>query len=93
MVLPVSSPCRAGYVIGPVTFSRPSSPVSLPGDRCPGVKQGALFPLTMKIEIKSWILALVRYGRFKLEGDKYEIVDPYNITSVPPAGRLRIEPL
>lgn len=47
--------------------------------------------LTATTEIKSWVLALSRRGRFKLDGDRYEIIDPYNITSVPPIGRFRIE--
>ncbi|KAJ5701120.1 cytochrome P450 [Penicillium malachiteum] len=53
---------------------------------CPGRNLAVL-------EIKSWILALVRTGGFELEGNKYEVIDPYNITSVPPKGRLRIIPL
>lgn len=42
-------------------------------------------------EIKCWILALVKASRFELEGGRYEVVDPYNITSVPPRGRLLVQ--
>lgn len=45
------------------------------------------------IEIKSWVLALVRSGRLELEANKYEIIDPYNMASVAPKGRLRVRPL
>lgn len=42
-------------------------------------------------EIKCWILALVKASRFELEDGRYEVVDPYNITSVPPRGRLLVQ--
>ncbi|KAK5999078.1 Abscisic acid 8'-hydroxylase 3-like protein [Cladobotryum mycophilum] len=42
------------------------------------------------LEIRSWILALVKATRFELDGGKYHIVDPLNITSVAPR-RLLIE--
>lgn len=42
-------------------------------------------------EIKCWILALVKASRFELEDGRFEVVDPYNITSVPPRGRLLVE--
>ncbi|KAJ6143604.1 cytochrome P450 [Penicillium samsonianum] len=45
---------------------------------------------TLPYLIKSWILALVRSGRLELEGNKYEIIDPYNMASVAPKGRLRV---
>lgn len=45
----------------------------------------------MAAEIKCWILALVKAARFELEDGKYEVVDPYNITSVPPRGRLLVQ--
>lgn len=47
--------------------------------------------VTNSAEIKCWILALVKASRFELEGGRYEVVDPYNITSVPPRGRLLVQ--
>ncbi|PHH88708.1 hypothetical protein CDD83_7181 [Cordyceps sp. RAO-2017] len=44
-------------------------------------------------EIKCWMLALVQCSRFELEGAAYQVDDPYNITAVPPRGRLLVERL
>lgn len=45
----------------------------------------------MLTEIKLWLMALVKCGRFKLQGDKYVVPDPHNVTSVPPIGRLMFD--
>ncbi|OJJ61434.1 hypothetical protein ASPSYDRAFT_87978 [Aspergillus sydowii CBS 593.65] len=39
-------------------------------------------------ELKMWLLALCQVSSFELEHGKYEVVDPMNITSVPPRGRI-----
>ncbi|KAK6504513.1 hypothetical protein TWF506_002707 [Arthrobotrys conoides] len=44
------------------------------------------------LEIKSWLLALVKCSKFKLEGENYQVLDGWNITAVAPEGRLLIEP-
>jgi hypothetical protein len=44
--------------------------------------------LNLGTEIKCWLLALLSQGRFELEGNKYEVVDAHNVTSVPPVARL-----
>ncbi|KAK0437130.1 cytochrome P450 [Desarmillaria tabescens] len=43
-------------------------------------------------EIKLAVFFLISRTFPALEGDKYEVVDPLNITSVPPVGRLLIRP-
>ena len=42
-------------------------------------------------EIKSWILALVKHSKFTLKDGTYKVVDPCNITGVPPLGKLLLE--
>ncbi|KAK0503647.1 cytochrome P450 [Armillaria luteobubalina] len=43
-------------------------------------------------EIKLAVFFLIGRAFPSLEGDKYEVVDPLNITSVPPVGRLLLRP-
>lgn len=42
-------------------------------------------------ELKCWIFALLKYSKVELDSGKYEILDPFNITSVPPRGDIMIE--
>ncbi|OAA77163.1 Cytochrome P450 [Akanthomyces lecanii RCEF 1005] len=42
------------------------------------------------IEIKLWILALAKVATFELEGDSYEIMDAFNISTFAPRGRLLV---
>ncbi|KAM5436428.1 hypothetical protein MferCBS31731_005919 [Microsporum ferrugineum] len=51
---------------------------------CPGRFLGIM-------EIKSWVLALLKHSRIELEGGKFEVINWYNIASVPPQGRLLLE--
>ncbi|KAJ5191780.1 uncharacterized protein N7498_010765 [Penicillium cinerascens] len=51
---------------------------------CPG-------RLLAVMELKCWIFALLKYSKVDLDGGKYEILDPFNITSVPPRGDILIE--
>lgn len=43
------------------------------------------------VEIKIWVLALLRSAVFELQGGEFKVVDAYNITAVPPLGRLFIK--
>lgn len=39
-------------------------------------------------EIKIWLLALTKVATFELEGDSYEIMDAFSISTSAPRGRL-----
>ncbi|KAJ5020332.1 hypothetical protein J3E73DRAFT_376969, partial [Bipolaris maydis] len=41
------------------------------------------------IEMKCWTIALVHFMRLKMDQNRFQIVDPYNITSVPPKGLIQ----
>ncbi|KAJ5665021.1 uncharacterized protein N7477_007469 [Penicillium maclennaniae] len=43
------------------------------------------------MELKCWIFALLKHAKVELDGCKYEILDPFNITSVPPQGDILVE--
>ncbi len=43
-------------------------------------------------EIKLAVFFLIGRAFPSLEGDKYEVVDPLNVTSVPPLGRMLLRP-
>jgi len=43
-----------------------------------------------QIELKCWVFALLKYSKVELGGD-FEILDPFNITSVPPRGDIMIK--
>ncbi|KAG5210798.1 hypothetical protein GTR04_6522 [Trichophyton interdigitale] len=51
---------------------------------CPGRFLGIM-------EMKTWILALVKHSQIELEGGKFDVFNWYNIASVPPQGRLLID--
>lgn len=40
------------------------------------------------IGVKIWLSALLHAADFELEGGRYDIVDAFNISAVPPRGRL-----
>ncbi|KAF3220425.1 hypothetical protein TWF106_006751 [Orbilia oligospora] len=44
------------------------------------------------LEVKYWLLALVKCSKFTLEGGMYRVLDGWNVTAVAPEGRLLIEP-
>ncbi|KAF3312651.1 hypothetical protein TWF173_007069 [Orbilia oligospora] len=44
------------------------------------------------LEVKYWVLALVKCSKFTLEGGRYRVLDGWNVTAVAPEGRLLIEP-
>ncbi|KAF3106062.1 hypothetical protein TWF594_004002 [Orbilia oligospora] len=44
------------------------------------------------LEVKYWLLALVKCSKFTLEGGRYRVLDGWNVTAVAPEGRLLIEP-
>ncbi|OQD74254.1 hypothetical protein PENDEC_c011G02709 [Penicillium decumbens] len=50
---------------------------------CPG-------RLLAVMELKCWVFALLKYSKVELGGD-FEILDPFNITSVPPRGDIMIK--
>ncbi|KAJ5025779.1 cytochrome P450, partial [Bipolaris maydis] len=45
--------------------------------------------LAVIAEMKCWTIALVHFMRLKMDQNRFQIVDPYNITSVPPKGLIQ----
>ncbi|KAF3386554.1 Abscisic acid 8'-hydroxylase 2 [Penicillium rolfsii] len=61
---------------------------------CPGrflAVMGMTRSLNDLTEVKCWILALAKSSKFRLEGGKFEVLDAFNVTAVPPKGALLIE--